>query len=156
MSITYMVFPLLLVVAAQYLEQPEQELEYIVEMDELPRPTFNYSEFRGARGRHTFRIVFERGARNSSLVARAFIENRLVGTARIDDQRLPNLDLSSIRVGFDGSVLEATIRYGVTRSCFINDDGRDRIKVRFAWNTRVNIYDQSYADCGTQTREISH
>ena len=103
---------------------------------ELPSIDFVRQEFSGAlpSGENVI-IKINRVGNSSKLCISALISKSNVGNTIIDVSLLPNFDLYSMSPSYYSNSLIVEFKYGSYKKCIINDDGRDRLYLKFRDNT---------------------
>jgi hypothetical protein len=117
--------------------------------DGLPTPVVEHLQIDGRGGQgERYGFAINRNLSSGIVEIRASLAGEPVGSYLLNDRIYPQLDVLSARIGFDGNtVLELTMRYGRNRPCFINDDGRDRLRIRFVDSGSIRVTRVRIVDC---------
>jgi hypothetical protein len=145
---TYM----MIVAIAANLAQVNQGPGIWFEGHRLPAPELSRISYQGETGdgaRFSLRIEQEQ----DFITFRGDISGVNFQPVRITKSRFPLLDLGSIEIGVGRGRVDVVIRYSEQNSCFINDDGRNRLRVSISLSRHV-IYNTTINQCEARTVEM--
>jgi hypothetical protein len=141
--------------AAQETAAPNQP-QFLAWTDGLPRPTTEHVEISGRGGPGIpFRVDINRNTDTRRIRIETYAGGNSLGTAEIPIEEFSQIALETAQVGFDNrETLEVTVKYGNTRECFYNDDGRNRLRFVFNAGERPVVFNSSFEGCSLSTEEL--
>ena len=143
MPINWKALPILLLAECCSSHQPapaashtESPADVLVDLIELPEP--NIAELReqgtvpGGNAPYIVRLSQSEGG----VLVRITFGDRVIGDVRLPSSQFPSLDIRSAdfraETSSDSTAFILSLKYGDERMCFVNDDGRDRIRLNFS------------------------
>ena len=86
------------------------------------------------------------------------VNGQQIGSVQLTDADYPNLDLSSLESFTQrtrsGVVFIVSVKYGGESDCFVDDDGRNRIRIHFVEHDAVIVNDMSFVNCEPRVQEV--
>jgi hypothetical protein len=95
----------------------------------------------------SYSVRLDTASHSSRLIVRAFVGKAKFGEVTLDLGRYPEMEVLPI-VGVSPEGVELIFRFGDYRtSCFLNDDGRDRVMVWLSKEGTPKVSLTSFEDC---------
>jgi hypothetical protein len=124
--------------------------------DGLPAPAYDYFELRGrVDDGSAITATLWRDRDHSAIEVTVTIGGRRFGSSRLSSARFPDLDLSSTELEATPERAYITIRYGPGTDCYLNDDGRNRLKILFVHGRPPLVYETTIRNCDADTLELN-
>jgi hypothetical protein len=120
----------------------------IVASHRLPVPRDMHSLYQGKiETGESYTIKMDTYRRPNRLVVSASVSGRRLGEANINLGNYLDIDLTP-DLGVGPESIELIFRFGGYRTqCYLNDDGRDRLTVRFSTSRNPSTHVTSFANC---------
>jgi hypothetical protein len=137
-TIAFYVLALTAQVSDQPVAAPPSET-YLSEARDPARSPVDTSILSGrdADGR-TFAVKIRRSS--SGVSVEAVLSNKKIGRVVLSERQYQKIDILSVFVGAPRSgAIEISLKFGASRNCYMNDDGRSRVTILFLSAGRPTI-----------------
>lgn len=138
--------------------QPAPPADVLVDLIELPEPFIAELREEGTvpGSGASYIIILSRSG--SGVVVQITLRDQVIGNVRLPSDQFPNLDIRSMdfraETSSDSTAFILSLKYGDERMCFVNDDGRDRIRLSFS-DRGAPLYNVlTFQDCEPIHREV--
>jgi len=120
----------------------------LVDSHPLPPPVKWHTTLRGVGvGGQVFEILLDASKVPHLVRVTASLNKRGLGSAKLDPVKYPEIDIFP-SVGISQDEIRLMFRFGDARtSCYINDDGRDRLTISFRRGRQPETNIDSFNEC---------
>jgi hypothetical protein len=126
----------------------EREPTVLVDSHRLPVSNDIRLTYAATQAGAHYSVTINRSAATNMLTVVAASGKKRLGNISIDLARFNNFDAMP-EIGVGESRIDLVFRFGEHRTqCFLNDDGRDRLRLEFASGRKPVSHVNSFKDCG--------
>jgi hypothetical protein len=123
--------------------------------DGLPESIPDYVNIQGFdENDRRVKTILSRRESGSIVIVKVYIGGSELGSTTISSSDYPEIDMLSARLESTEDRAYVTIRYGPVTHCFVNDDGRNRLKILFRRGRSPVLYRTTITDCQSNTQQL--